>query len=437
MASKSNMRLSMALIFAMCAVVAHCFAAHPFTTVPWNGHSGAVSFTFDDAMEDQIVYLTPILQEMPDVRVTFFLSNMGADILYRNGAGFAALAQMGNEVANHTNSHRHLPNLDEKSIRADVIDFANEIERVMSFYGVEANVTSHALPFSSNNDIVSNIVNERHFINRSCGGPGRHDWNIEPRWTNMESKAWYTLPNADKELLKALDTAAYIGNYKSPNPWYTPVKGPSWLVLLNHGVSYAGENSITPELIRDAFERAVNNNLWVAPFSTVGAYYRAHFAMDKAIAVNEGDSYKVSWKLSHSQMPKSIPLKVTLNDDFIAGIIGKDDVDYLDLKTAALKGFEIEQNGKTIQPDSNGVFTIEFTELSLTIRKAGSRNVEGRPTTKIQNQQSQTLKGEYAIYDLKGNFIGLTQNSQIPANLSRGNYILRNKYGKQILRSAF
>ena len=35
--------------------------ATPIKTIPWNGHVGAVSFTFDDALENQVKNLKPIL----------------------------------------------------------------------------------------------------------------------------------------------------------------------------------------------------------------------------------------------------------------------------------------------------------------------------------------------------------------------------------------
>ena len=35
--------------------------ANPIKTIPWNGHVGAVSFTFDDALENQIENLKPVL----------------------------------------------------------------------------------------------------------------------------------------------------------------------------------------------------------------------------------------------------------------------------------------------------------------------------------------------------------------------------------------
>ena len=65
--------------------------ATPIKTIPWNGHIGAVSFTFDDALENQVQNLKPVLDKLPDVHVTFFLTSMG-DGFRKSADGFAALA---------------------------------------------------------------------------------------------------------------------------------------------------------------------------------------------------------------------------------------------------------------------------------------------------------------------------------------------------------
>ena len=106
-------------------------AAAPIETVPWNGHVGAVSFTFDDALENQVQNLKPILDEMPDVHVTFFLTNMGNG-LQKNAAGFAALAKAGHEIGNHTDTHAHLSGISNNSeLEKEIVTFADKIERMV------------------------------------------------------------------------------------------------------------------------------------------------------------------------------------------------------------------------------------------------------------------------------------------------------------------
>lgn len=370
------------------ALATNVMAAAPFVTVPWNGHVGAASFTFDDAMDDQIKNLTPILEEMTDVRVTFFLSNMGGNNLQRNGAGFATLAKMGNEIGNHTDSHLQLPDQSGDKLKSEITDFADQIEKVMAANGAEVKVTAVATPFCANDDKVSAEIDKNHFINRDCGWHGRNDWDVEPKWMSMASRVWNSSATAADELLGALDTAAFIGNFAGANPWEVQVKGGSWLVLLNHGVSNEGGMSITPEEIKRAFQHALKNDLWTAPFSTVGAYHKAHFTLDKAQAAKDGDGYKVSWELPHQHLPKSIPLKVKLSDDFLkeAGFTSSDKI-------------ALDQDGNEIAADEQGNYTLEFTALSATIRKASTLSI-GNP-----RQDRQILRNTQArnkMYDLNG-----------------------------------
>ena len=93
--------------------------AGPVQTVPWNGYVGAVSFTFDDALKNQIDNLKPILEELSGVKVTFFVTNM-SNGLQGNAAGFAALANAGHEIGNHTQSHGHMTGQSESELNGKV-----------------------------------------------------------------------------------------------------------------------------------------------------------------------------------------------------------------------------------------------------------------------------------------------------------------------------
>lgn len=424
MAKHHFMGIWLAAAVAISGIVSIAFATAPFVTVPWNGYSGAASFTFDDALEDQVKQLTPMLSELPDAKVTFFLTNAGMDLLYKSAAGFANLAKMGNEMGNHTNSHKMLSELDESSIRTEILDFASEIEKVMAENGAEVNITSHAPPFCDANKEVVKVVEERHFISRGGGWHGRHRWDIEPQWSFIDAKVWYSFPNYIENILASLDTAAYVGDYSNAKPWEMHAHGASWIVLLFHGINNNGGTSISPKDLRKAFKHAISNNMWVAPFSTVGAYLRAHFTLDTANAVSEGDKYSVQWELPHSNMPQSIPMKVTLNESFKAKTFG--------INTHLI----LEQNGKIIYPDDNGIYTIEFTEQKVTIRKANTakifkiaklkENTSTSKSTHSPNGASNSLT-TYTIFDLKGNKLGTTKTFEVPYSMPKGIYLIQEK----------
>ena len=316
--------------------------AAPIETVPWNGHVGAVSFTFDDALENQVQNLTPILKELPDVHVTFFLTNMGNG-LQKNAAGFATLAKAGHEIGNHTDTHAHLSGISNNSeLEKEIVTFADKIESVMAENGAKIRVTSLATPFCENNDQVSAVIDTRHFINRDCGWHGRNEWDTEPKWLSIQAKIWTRSGATVDELLSSLDTAAFIGDFSNANPWDVSIKGGSWLVVLNHGVTddTGDDYAINPADIKKLFKHALENDLWTAPFGTIGAYHRAHFIVDKAEKTETENGYTVKWDIPNEHMPESVPLRVKI------------DTKSIDEKAV------VEQNGKILPQESDGTYII-------------------------------------------------------------------------------
>ena len=96
--------LSAAVSFA--AVSAVSAFAGPITTVPWNGHPGAASFTFDDGLHSQTNNLT-FLDNMPDVSVTFFVCTNTMNFA-SNSQPHLNYAKKGHEIGNHTATHKNL-----------------------------------------------------------------------------------------------------------------------------------------------------------------------------------------------------------------------------------------------------------------------------------------------------------------------------------------
>ena len=269
--------------------------ATPIKTIPWNGHIGAVSFTFDDALENQVQNLKPVLDKLPDVHVTFFLTSMG-DGFRKSADGFAALANAGHEMGNHTESHGHLTSISDNSeLEKEIIQFAEKIEKTLADNGAKIRVISFATPFCEDNDNVKGFIAKHHFINRDCGWHGRNEWDTEPDWLSLKAKIWTRSGASVDEMLSSLDTAAFIGNFEGANPWDVQVKGGSWLVVLNHGVTddKGDDYAIDPADIEKQFKHAIENKLWVAPFGTVGAYYRAHFIVDSAKESATDDCFTV------------------------------------------------------------------------------------------------------------------------------------------------
>ncbi len=386
-------------------------AAAPIETVPWNGHVGAVSFTFDDAYENQVQNLSPILEELPDVHVTFFLTNMGNG-LQKNAAGFATLAKAGHEIGNHTDTHAHLSGVsDNAELEKEIVQFADNIEEVMADNGAKIRVTSLATPFCENNDKVSAVIDTRHFINRDCGWHGRNEWDIEPKWLSLQAKIWTRSGATVEEMLSSLDTAAYIGNFSNANPWEVSVKGGSWLVVLNHGVTddTGDDYAINPSDIKKLFQHALENDLWVAPFGTVGAYHRAHFIVDKAEKTETENGYTVQWKIPNEHMPESVPLRVKIDTKSVD------------------ENAVVEQDGKILNAESDGTYVIEFMSKTLTVRKPkeGEDSPQDSTTALPKLQQNNRNYTKFTLFDMNGNNLGPVDGFAVPARFPKGSYIIR------------
>lgn len=308
--------------------------AGPITTVPWNGHIGAATFSFDDGLLSQTNNLK-FLDNMPDVSVTFFVCT--------NTMGFASnsgphmdYAKKGHEIGNHTANHKNLT--EGADLNTEIASAAQKLRSM----GIEA--TSLATPYCAQNANVKNAINQEHFISRGCGGSGITSWNTEPDWMQIDSHYWQSGSNVG-QFKSSLDNAAN-GN---------------WHVQLNHGVA-SDWDIISAADIKTLIEYAVQKKLWVASFSTVGAYLRAHFTIDKANSTQTANGFKVLWTSPHKHMPKSVPLRVK-----IEGASGK----------------TVTQKGKPIAANSDGTYTIEFMDLELEVTSS-AQSVEPsapEPTT--------------------------------------------------------
>lgn len=313
------------------------------TVVPWNGHKSAASFTFDDASESHITHLAPLAEKL-GVKVTCFLT--GDSWYFRhNYDKFLQMAQDGHEMGNHTETHPKLTQLSDADRRHEILDYKKFLQDKLP--GLPFNV--FGTPYCDNNDEVQKIIGQEHYISRDCRGYGRITWDKEPNWLSMDSKAWQRSLNTVEEFkLIARDTDA----------------AGEWIIYMNHGVDTDQNNdySINPDDLAAVMQQAKDLDMWIAPFGTVGAYHRAKFALESAEVrcenvscadPSQGRCYKIRWERPHALMPQGISLKVVLNPKFVDDSYGKNIV--------------LKQKGKTIQPDSQGIYTIEFDAQEITI----------------------------------------------------------------------
>lgn len=304
-------------------------SAGPVTTVPWNGHTGAVSFTYDDARTSQIPNLLPQLDAL-EIKATFFISVTGA------GGDFEAKkpewirhARNGHELTNHTRNHVNVPaDPAAAAVIAGMAEYLRDLDPA-----VES--VTFAYPNCNVNGKAG--IGAENFIARGCGG-SRYAWGAQPAdWLDIQGMILG--PGSANSGVSAINAA------KSGN---------SWQVLLTHDVKEMPDTySITPADNKRLLDAAVAAGVWTHTFQTIGAYYRAHFTMDAAEATTTPTGWRMSWASPHPRMPRSVILRVNL----AAATFGS--------------GFTVQQDGKVIPTESDGTYLIDFMKLSLdVIRKS-------------------------------------------------------------------
>ena len=304
------------------------------SAVPWNGHKAAASFTFDDAYESHITNLFPLAEKL-GIKVTCFLTG-DSYFLKNNYDKFLQMAQAGHEMGNHTETHPKLTQLSDADRKREILDYKKFLREQLP--GLPFNV--FGTPYCDNNEEVQDIIGQEHYISRDCRGYGRITWDKEPNWLSMDSKAWQRSLNTVEEFKQIARDTNTAGE---------------WIIYMNHGVDEDQNNdySIDPGDLAAIIQQAKDLDMWIAPFGIVGAYHRAAFALEKATVKQnpaKSNSFIVCWEKPHPKMPDRLSVKIKLGGE-------------LANKKAVLK-----QNSKNIEPDVNGIYTIEFNALHLEIQ---------------------------------------------------------------------
>ena len=323
--------------------------AGPITTVPWDGHPGAVSFTFDDCEISQLNNLGEYFDKNDDIKVTFFLTGgMNAG----NQSKYFPMAAKGHEIGNHSKSHSDLT-ANGANLKAEITEYKHTLESKGDF-----EVVSFATPYCYYNDAVEAEIAKEHIVNRNCQGAIKYKWDEEPVWERISSDCYQG------------DTKQSKGNMSEAK------QKNAWTVQLNHNVDGPGFGyGIQPADMISIMDEAKAQGLWRAPMGRVAAYYRAHFVIDKATSTDIDGGFKVTWKSPHSAMPKSVPLRVK-----IEGADGK----------------TVKQKGKEIKAEDDGSFVIEFMDLELEVVGAAPASSSSEEVQSSSSAEAPTSSAEKA-----------------------------------------
>jgi len=287
---------------------------------PWNGHKGAVSFTFDDGDPSHLGVAIPELDKRK-LRGTFFLivKSMGAAGPWKQASA------SGHEIASHSATHRNPSQFKPGEEEAEIVGAAKTLEQT---YGRP--IVSFAYPFSAVTPGLKAMIEKSHLVARGGAGPLLLP-DAEPDWLNLVSQVTLTETKVDvykgwiDEALSKGAWSIFMIHGLEGTPWgYSPIKRADFAATLDH--------------VKD-------KDLWVAPFGEVGAYFRAQKFLEKLKGVPERGGLKWEWKVP-PLFPKGLVLKVKVDP----------------------AKQELRQKDAAIKPDAKGLCAVKFDEGALVLR---------------------------------------------------------------------
>lgn len=356
--------------------------AAPVTTVPWNGYPGAVSFTYDDARNTQLPNLIPQLDKL-GLKATFFITNMYSFPGSKND--WIKVAKNGHELGNHSSDHGS-PN------STNVATMASTLR------GLDPSVDAVTYAYPNCTVSGTSFVGAESFMGRGCADT-KYDWGTQPGdWMNIQGQI--------------LGSSSVNNGIAAINA----AKSNKWVITIVHDVATSGPDqySLTVDENKKMLDQAIANKIWIAPYGTVGAYYRAHFTMDKVSPTKNGSNWDMKWTSPHAKMPKVVKLRVKLDE----GTFGK--------------SFVVKQGDAVIAAESDGSYVIDFMKLAMTVEPKPT-GVGPRVSSPF-NRFDARVRGEglvlsgidrdidASIVDVRGAtvFNGRVANSVIPLGSRKG-----------------
>ncbi len=357
--------------------------AGPVTTTPWNGHPGAVSYTYDDARVSQLPNLLPQLDSLK-IKATFEIAAAVGNFTSRV-SDWIQVSKNGHELANHTRNHI---NITDANSAATVKDFADYLRAL--------DTTVQSVTFAYPNCSIpgttgKNGVSAENFIGRGCGQT-TYAWGTQPTdWMNIQG---LILSPTNTNTSVTLQATAKTSN--------------AWFITIVHDVANPtpDQYSVTPANNLVMLNAGISNGLWIDTYLNVGAYYRAHFTMDTATAKAVSGGWNLAWVSPHSKMPKKVNLRVK----FAAATFGT--------------SFTVQQNGVTIPVETDGSYIIDFMKLSMKVLQ-GTSGIKSRVILPSKLDARITSNGimfdgvfgevEATVVDVRGNrvFHGRVSNRMV------------------------
>lgn len=299
--------------------------------LPWDGHAGAVSLTFDDGMDSHLNVVIPEL-DIRKIPGSFFLISNRVEAK-GTSQRWRSAASIGHELANHTASHPMLSTLSSSAARAE-IDTADLF--LSNLTGQK--VVSFAYPYCNNAEgdyLISKYAAARGIARKEEGIYVLADQ--EPNWTFMPSV----------QTLTQTDPTDYISYIQGA----TLQK--AWIIFQVHGVGDPKTNSEWQTIPTSVFTGILDSihsqpDLWVGTFGEISSYSRGRFSLNSVATTQFGDSIEFVWKVP-AWCTQSLRLRAKMN--------------------LGLESWTLKQGGSNLNRETDGTYLIKYDLGNLSLIK--------------------------------------------------------------------
>jgi len=242
------------------------YAQQSGATFSWpQGKQAALSLSFDDARESQVIVGTNLLDQY-GIKATFFVNPGGVE---KQLEGWKKAVASGHEIGNHTLTHPCMENfswsrdnaLEDhtlKAMRKEMVDCNKRIEELLHVnaevfaYPCGQKFVGRGVPTKSYVPLVAKLF----LLGRGWMDEGPND----PLYCNFAQLSGVEMDGKTfNQILPLLEQAKKNGQ---------------WLVLAGHEMGDAGEQTTRLSMLKQLAEYVQNpaNGIWIAPMGTVAKY---------------------------------------------------------------------------------------------------------------------------------------------------------------------
>jgi peptidoglycan/xylan/chitin deacetylase (PgdA/CDA1 family) len=308
-------------------------AAAPFTVLDWDGHKGAVSFSFDDAQPSHAEHYAEL--QAAGVPMTFYI-NTGKPAFDDFDGAWTRAARDGHELGNHTTHHCHADaaaHVGGCIMGTALADAGAEIEDNATYITAhypQSAVWTMASPFGDNG--WNSPARTRVFLNR-----GVQSGMIAP----YDASDPFNLP---VHAVVTGETAARFNDVTD-----RARSAGKWVIFLFHTITPTEANWYAPVAIADVVAGMQHarslGDVWVDTVANVGAYWRGQQIVAAAATSASGPATTWTWTLP-PHFPPGRSLRVTLGN-----------------------GGTLAQNGQALAPDARGEYRVALDAGAFTLTR--------------------------------------------------------------------